>query len=347
MPRGDQLVRQWRLIELLDRPGGVVVDDAARELGYNRRTVFRDLEVLQAAGFPIVNERAADGRHVAWKVLESFRRTLPLKLSLAELAALVMSRELLSPLGGSLLGPAVVSAWERIAAVLSRDTVQLLDRMRDTIGVRALGAKLELPIAEHLPALHAALLDRRSVRMRYYSFSRDETTERVVDPYRFTYFDGGLYLIGHCHLRDDVRIFAAERIRSVEPLHTRFEPPHDFDARSFLDKAWGIVQGELVAVRVRFAPGLARYVRTRQWHPSQKFRTLDDGRLEMTMRVADTLEVRRWILGHGAQAEVMEPASMREAIRLEAEALARKLAPVRRPLGRAAPPAAGKAARGG
>jgi predicted DNA-binding transcriptional regulator YafY len=81
---------------------------------------------------------------------------------------------------------------------------------------------------------------------------------------------------------------------------------------------------------VLFARALARYIRDRLWHPTQKFRDLDDGRLEMTLRVADTLEVRRWILGFGPEAEVLEPATLRDALRREAEALAHKLAPQRR-----------------
>ena len=61
---------------------------------------------------------------------------------------------------------------------------------------------------------------------------------------------------------------------------------------------------------------------------------LPDGRVEMTLHVADTLEVRRWILGYGVQAEVVEPAGLREALRAEAEALAWGLAPRRLPLAR-------------
>jgi hypothetical protein len=51
----------------------------------------------------------------------------------------------------------------------------------------------------------------------------------------------------------------------------------------------------------------------------------------LSLRVADTLEVRRWILGYGPDAEVVEPAALREALRLEADALARKLTPTRLP----------------
>jgi predicted DNA-binding transcriptional regulator YafY len=95
-----------------------------------------------------------------------------------------------------------------------------------------------------------------------------------------------------------------------------------------------MLRGDLVTVRVIFARALAPYIRERLWHPSQKLRELPDGRVEMTLHVADTLEVRRWILGYGMQAEVVEPVGLREALRVEAEALARGLAPRRLALAR-------------
>ncbi len=50
MPRGNQLTRQWRLLQLLDRPDGVAVEDAARDLDCAVRTIWRDLRVLEGAG---------------------------------------------------------------------------------------------------------------------------------------------------------------------------------------------------------------------------------------------------------------------------------------------------------
>jgi len=116
MPRGDQLSRQWRLIQLIDRPQGMTVDDAARDLAVTIRTVWRDLDVLQKAGFPLYTERAADGNRGIWHVTEEFKRALPLKLTLGELAALLMSRDLLSPLGVSMLGPEVARRSTRSRA---------------------------------------------------------------------------------------------------------------------------------------------------------------------------------------------------------------------------------------
>jgi proteasome accessory factor B len=129
-------------------------------------------------------------------------------------------------------------------------------------------------------------------------------------------------------------VFAVERIRAVEILRRHFEIPAGFDAKEYLDKAWGILQGDLVTVRVVFSPRVARYIKERLWHPSQRVRDLPDGRLEMTLRVADTLEVRRWVLGYGVEAEVLEPEGLREAVRREAEALVAALVPTRRPLAR-------------
>lgn len=335
MPRGNQLARQWRLLQLIDRPAGVTVDDAAKELACTVRTVWRDMDVLQGA-FSIYDERSAGGRRTVFRVTEDFKRRIPLRLTLAELSALVMSRELLAPLGASVPGPAVASAFARITDVLSPDALKLLAQMREVVGVRMVGAKLQAPAAEHVPAIQQALLDRRSLRLRYHAFQRDEETEREVDPYHLTYFNGGLYLIAYCHLREAVRIFAVERIRVVTPSPRRFEPPRDFRPDEYLDKAWGILQGDLVTVRVRFAAELARYIEERLWHPSQKLRTLPDRRVEITLRVADTLEVRRWILGFGTQAEVLEPANLREALRREAAELAAALTPSRLPLAGAA-----------
>ena len=111
MPRGDQLARQWRLLHLIDRPQGVTVEDAARDLGCAVRTIWRDVNALEKAGMPLYPERAADGYKSVWRVREEFKQRLPLKMTLGELAALVMSRELMAPLGASVLGPAATAAF--------------------------------------------------------------------------------------------------------------------------------------------------------------------------------------------------------------------------------------------
>jgi hypothetical protein len=121
-------------------------------------------------------------------------------------------------------------------------------------------------------------------------------------------------------------------------LATRFTVRPGFDAKEYLHHTWGIIKGDIVPVKLIFARSVARYIRDRLWHPTQKIRDLSDGRLEMSLRVADTLEVRRFILGYGAQAEVVEPPSLREALRREIAAAADLLTPRRMPPAAMAPP---------
>lgn len=335
MPRGDQLTRQWQLLQLIGRAEGVTVESAAEALGCAPRTIWRDLQVLQSGGFPIYNDRAADGRRSLWRVTENFSARLPLKLTLGELLALLVGRDALVPAGVGPLGPAMASAFGKIEAVLSRDALRLVQAMRDRVGAHGIRAKLLQPSHELLPILHEAVATSRRLRMRYHSLHRDIETERDVDPYHLTFFDAGLYLIAYCHQRHAVRIFAVERIRGLERLTARFTVPADFDAARYLEGAWGIVRGELVTIRVVFSAQVARYIGERSWHPSQRLRSLTDGRLELSLRVADTVEVRRWLLGYGVQVEVMEPSSLREALWHEAKALAERLVPVRPFLARA------------
>jgi predicted DNA-binding transcriptional regulator YafY len=86
------------------------------------------------------------------------------------------------------------------------------------------GAKLQQPAAEYLPAIQQALVEHRTLAVRYDSYSRDAETERDIDPYHLTVWNGGLYLVGDCHLRKAVRVFAVERFRRVEVRGRRFEP---------------------------------------------------------------------------------------------------------------------------
>lgn len=119
---------------------------------------------------------------------------------------------------------------------------------------------------------------------------------------------------------------ASSRLNVSAPLGNTFTVPADFDAEAYLADAWGLVRGDRVTVRILFAVSVAHYIREWLWHRSQTFRDRPDGRLELTLEVADTIEIRRWVLGFGGDAEVLEPASLRDAIRHEVERLTALLA---------------------
>jgi len=169
-----------------------------------------------------------------------------------------------------------------------------------------------------------AIRERQHVNLLYYSAHRNDTNERVVHPYHLHHRRGEPYLIAWCEWRQAFRVFYLGRVREWErlPSQDAFVRDPSFDAQAILSPGFEMQFGEeLVTVRVRFSAYQARWIRERQYHPSQQNTELPDGSLEMTLAVAGTAEVKRWLLGYGAEVEILEPASLRAEMASEAEKL--------------------------
>ena len=124
----------------------------------------------------------------------------------------------------------------------------------------------------------------------------------------------GLYLIGLCHLRNAVRTFAVDRIRSCSVLNERFPPPEDFNMDDYLQTAFRIMTGDPETITVRFASEVSHVVRERIWHPTQEIREETDGSLVVTLQVPINHEITSWILGFGSTAQVLQPEVLRTRI---------------------------------
>jgi predicted DNA-binding transcriptional regulator YafY len=313
--RGDQLARQWQLIQRLARHrAGCGLDDLADELGCVRRTVYRDLDALMYAGFPVVSERRA-GR-VYYRFLETFRLG-DVPFTSDEILALAFGEDLLRALEGTVFHDSIRSALTKIRAGLSPELAGYLAQLGQSFRVLPGPHKNYARFREIIQQLNDAVLSRHTVHMRYRTGSTGRVTTRDLDPYRVWYRGGALYVIGHDHRSGEVRTFAVDRIREPALQERRFEVPDDFDFEARTASAFGIAAGPVAAVRIRFAPPLAPHVREHVWHPSQEIRDLDDGGVELSMEVGEGLELRNWVLSFGADAEVMAPESLRREVREE------------------------------
>ena len=259
MARGDQLARQWRILQsLIASRRGKSAADLARELEYHWRTVYRDLEALQLAGFPIFTDRV-DGKNL-WSVLDSARHHIPIPLNLTELMALYFSRGMMTVLKGTVFYESLETFFRKIKATLPTETIHYLDRLENSFEV---GSKPYRPygqLRDAIDTISEAAAQRKIIEIEYFSMSRKEKTRRKVAPYKIWFFDGAFYLVGNCGLREDIRIFALDRIKSLELTRETFEMPQDFKVEEFMQSSFGVFHGQPQNVRIRFAPEVAGYI---------------------------------------------------------------------------------------
>jgi predicted DNA-binding transcriptional regulator YafY len=280
------------------------------------RTLRRDLAALEAANYPLVTERV-DGQ-VRWRLMEGFRNVPALRLSPTELMALVFSRHLLTPLEGTEIQASLDSALSKAAASVPPPAMEFVQQLQNSFSV---GLGPHKHYRQHSPTIDTltrAIAQKRTVQMRYYSASRNVTSRREVDPYRLRYVDGALYLIGYCHWRKDVRMFAVERIKSLTPTDHPYQMPLHFDVDAYVEDALVVMRGKRIEVELLFDKPTAAWVKDRVWHPSQKLTRLKGGGLRMTLTVADTRELVGWILSFGSGVKVVGPESLRMAVKEEA-----------------------------
>lgn len=321
MPRNDQAVRQLVILHKLEASRqGLTLEQLTRALdpGSTRhsRTLRRDLAAIEAIGWPLVTERV-DGQ-VRWKLLEGFRHVPALRLSPTELMALTVSRRLIAPLEGTELHTSLQSAMGKASAALTPQGLELAQQLEGAFSVGLGPHKRYRHHREVVERITQAIGHKMRIQMRYDSASRGRMTRREVDPYRLWYASGGLYLVGYCHLRNEPRMFAVERIKSVTPTDLPYQIPLHFDFDAFIEDSLTVMRGPRMTVELEFDKPTTAWVKDRILHPSQQLKRLSKGRMQMTLAVADSREVVGWVLSFGSGVKVVGPDSLRTAVKQEA-----------------------------
>lgn len=321
----SQAARLHDTIRLIESRHGISIEELAQESGVNRRTIHRDLNAIAEAGYPLTADWAGDRK--LYRFITGFKDVPPISFSLPELLTLYFLRSSLDILQGtpfhddlgaifrkvnSVLPPRYAAHLERI----SRITIPLLQGRRDYSRAAAV-----------LTDLRQALLLQNRVRLSYRPPSRKKAERYTVDPYTLVYYKGGLYLLGYAHNRLAIRTFAVERITELAIGTERFEIPPEYQPEERFRGAFGIVDEEPFAVRVRFTPAIAHAIVERSWHRSQQLKKLPDGSVELSFSAGGRMEILSWVLSYGSMAELLEPAELRAELAQTAAAMASVYAP--------------------
>jgi predicted DNA-binding transcriptional regulator YafY len=316
--RNAEVIRQWKILKTIEAARHATTQALADQLGVTERTIRRDVEALQEAGFPLYDERE-DGRKV-WRLVPGYKQKLTQSFSLSELAALYFGKNLLSYLGGAPFARDLESAFGKIREALPAKSLPYLARIQDLFAARPDPAKDYSKKKDVIAGLVDATLHQRQANVAYYSFNSKRTKSYLLDPYRLVYYHGGLYLYARAHEHGEVRTFAVERIERIEVLETTFEVPKDFNVSEYARGAFGIAGGKAEDVVLDVDAGVAAYVRERVWHESQTVEERADGGLVLRMKVTPGFELKSWVKSFLPHVRVVEPASLRQEIARELDA---------------------------
>jgi predicted DNA-binding transcriptional regulator YafY len=287
------------------------VHQLAARFHTRRETIYRDLRALTDSGYPIAGDDA--GRLSRPRLAPGVQRGAPpVTLTKQELAALVWAAKQAS--GRQPFRAALDTGVTKLQSLVPRGEGRLGLALDGSVDGWQRGVKDYAGSGPTILRLVEAIVSRRRCKVAYRAPGRTEAKRFPYDPYRILSVQGGLYVVGKVPVYPNLATLAIDRIDSVDLLEEPFTVDPAFDPKRHEAEAFGVVWEKPVTVVLRFRADQAPYVREREWHPTQRLRTLKDGRLEMIFRAGGLFEITRWILGWGGAVEVIRPASLRREI---------------------------------
>lgn len=303
----QRLPRLLAMVPYFQSRPGIATAEAAADFGITEKQLIKDLDLLWMCGLPghgpgDLIDLSYEGGTVT--IIDDQGLRKPLRLTSEEALALVVALRTLAETQGLTDGDAVQRALAKVESAAG-------GAVDDATVAVELDQESRL-----LPLLRRAVDEQRALRLRYYAATRDETTERIVDPLQVFDADGHSYLEAWCRRAEGVRVFRADRIDEIELLDEPARAPVGVALR---DVSEGVFQPapEHLLVVLRAEPA---YAWVADFYPVEEVTEPDgpSGGLQIGLRVSEPAWVRALVLGSGGQVEVLSPGWLAESIRGDA-----------------------------
>lgn len=315
-PKGAaaQLRRILHLVPQIANGEELTLHEVAARIGTDVVELQRDLYSLvdrydMPGGF-VEGVQLYVGPDTVSAVTNHLRR--PMRLTVAELCALELGLAVLRTQRAPDERQALERARERLRSVIARLPG---DPIPDGVHGASLG---ELGHTAQLAVVREALREARKLRLTYRKSGSEESSERIIAPYVLLSASGMLYIVAFCEREQDTRLFRIDRVESVELTEATFERPDSAVLEKLLNERRAFQGDGAPTMRVRYSPRIARWIAEREGKA-----LATDGSLVMEHPLADWDWGVRHVLQYGRDAEVLEPAALRERLKERLGAMAR------------------------
>jgi len=314
----DRLGRLLFIVPYVASRDGVPIQELAQKTGTTPSQIESDLGLLSMVGQPPLTPDHLIDLYVEDEVVyvdldQSLSR--PLRLTHEEARALVLGAKLVGTLGG--LGQELDLVLDKILAVLNPVDREIVQSLSERVGLWQDSPEPPEPVVD----LRRAIEGHREVAIEYYSLSSDRQKRYRLQPLALINHSGVEYLVAlDVDAERHEKLFRIDRMATVEPLATSFEPPPNLDLERFRRQRLFFGQSQTRA-DVRFGRAVAREVSER--FPDSEIQSESDGSVRVRLSTSSPAWLARWVLPFGTEAEVLGPEEQRAHLgRLCAEAAA-------------------------
>ncbi len=325
MKRLNRLNRLISILRMLDCGGPLNSKIYVKKYGIDVRNIYRDIDDLRAAGIDIKCIEFENGESV-YRFADPYFSLSALKLSENELMALLFGKQLAHRLGKP-IEDAFNSILKKAHEETGRETRLRADRLqgqRQNLLIAIDPVNNFEEIEKQYQIISRAMDENQKLEITYHGMKSQKETKRQVAPYGLFYSNGIWYMVGHCYKEKDIRIFALDRINDIKLTGKNYCMPDDFNIESYLQKGWRIINyGRPVNVKLKFSKEVARWVKRKKWHPTQKIEEQADGSLILRVTLRGPEEIKRWSYNWAPHCEILSPPELRKEAAGEIKKLAR------------------------
>jgi len=301
-------------------------NELAKELEVSRRTVFRDLNMLEMAHIPYYFDDATGG----YKISRHFFLP-PINLTLTEALAILMLTSRLKPAGGLPLLQHSARAAAKLENALPRAIRQQVGSVMSKLSISLSPLSRHEGLDGTFDELANAIVTYRICRIVYISFYERKQIALNIHPLRLVFIGRAWYLIAYSSKHKELRTFKLGRIKDLSQTREKFTPSANVKLENYFGGAWSMIpEGNVYDIHLRFGKVVAGNVAEVQWHESQKTSWNNDGSLDFRVKVDGLGEITWWILGYGDQVDVLKPALLRKRVANTAAEVVKKYRKERR-----------------
>ena len=320
MARNSQVSRIYKILNILEasRYGMSASDITARlaDRGFEvtKRTVYRDLEALKAAGFPL-DEKGRDSDNGAqWTLENTTKLSHYLVLNSRELMALYLARGMLSPLKETPFFDDLTSTFNKIEEKLGDKGQNFLSEMSSELKFEA-GPKWGLGLdPDIIDTIRSACTERHQLKINYSSNNSKTVRDRILGPHFLYFSKGSLYLVAEDLEERKNKVFSLTRVNKAQMLAESYKA-EELDASDFFEGSFGVFQStDILDIELEFSYPVSTYIKEKRWHKSQQLVCLENDKVLLKLELSINPEFVHWVLGFGGDVKVIKPESLKEEI---------------------------------